>query len=160
MEWVELKGTPVDPSFRPPCCSRVSPEHFAQNCIQIVPEHLLWGRPHSLWAVCSSAQSLTEVRSSSSMGRTNLSYFHDVDAWTWLSPIIPWCWIFITFGLHTRWLFVANSFSLSESSTWNKFTIPPSKTKLCLRFESLQVLSQFHINNTTVPGSCPCNFKL
>lgn len=69
---------------------------------------------------------------SSSMGRTHSSYFHDVDIWTWLSPIIPWCWIFITFGLHTRWLFVANSFSLSESSTWNKFTIPPSKNKTLL----------------------------
>lgn len=93
------------------------------------------------------------------MGRIYLSSFHDIDAWTWLSPVIPWCRIFIAFGLHTRWLFVANSFSLSESSIWSKFTIPPSKTKLCLSFESLQVLSQFHINNATVPGSCPCNFS-
>lgn len=134
---------------------RVSPEHCSESHPDGSWIFPMRETPQLLWA-----QSLTQVRNSFFMGRTFLSSFHDIDAWMRLSPIIPWCWIFINFGLHTRWLFVANSFTLSESSIWSKFTIPPSKTKLCLSFESLQVLSQFHINSTSVPGSCPYNFKL
>lgn len=78
----------------------------------------------------------------------------------WLSPITPWCRMFTCFGLHTRGLFATNNSRLSVFCIWSKFPIPPTKTKLCLSFESLRVLSQFHVNNATVPGSSPYNFKL
>lgn len=47
-EWVTLERTLVGPLAQPPCLSRPIPEHMAQDCVQIDPECLQWGRFHNL----------------------------------------------------------------------------------------------------------------
>lgn len=39
-EWVMLGGTTADHLAQPPCSSKVTPEHMAQDCVQTILEYL------------------------------------------------------------------------------------------------------------------------